>query len=383
MKLVGLEAKKLLLNKAVYIFTSACLIFNIILIVLTGGERDYIKYVGEVVNIAGDQVDASFMEYLEAQPENILRDRLIENCRGAEKIYDVFDTRTFFRNYYNEHYIETSFLVRLFYAKYEKLDGTVRLLNSANADLSVFAAEASNQVYSTLFTDVLKALLVEGIMIISLFTIFCFGIERQNLTDAVIYSSKKGRSLVKHKIVAAGVVSICFVLLLYIVTLTLFFTVWDFGGIWNTNVSSGFHYVTDLNLPYNKPFLTWAGFSVKKYFIASLFLEMAVLVVWWMVSSCISILSSHSAKGFMILAAFFILPYFLSHFFESLRLWWLFFINTFTISMLTLNQHLWFTEMGAFEILPWQEVLSVLTHLPVCSIILYIAIRIFRRKELS
>ena len=383
MKLAGLEAKKLLLTKAVYIFTGACLIFNIILIILTSSEREYIKYVGEVVNIAGDQIDDSFMEYLEKQPENILRDRLIENCRGAGKIYDVFDTRTFFRNYYNEHYIETSFLVRLFYAKYEKLDDPVRLLNSVNADLSVSAAEASNQVYSTLFTDVLKALLVEGIMIISLFTIFCFGIERQNLTDAVIYSSKKGRSLVKHKIVAVGVISICFVLLLYIVTLKLFFTVWDFGGIWNTNVSSGFHYVTDLNLPYNKPFLTWTSFSVKKYFFASLLLEMAVLVVWWLVSSCIGILSSHSVKGFMILAAFFVLPYFLSRFFESLRLWWLFFINTFTISMLTLNQHLWFTEMGAFEILPWQEVLSVLIHLVMCSIILYTAVRIFRRKELS
>ena len=222
-----------------------------------------------------------------------------------------------------------------------------------------------------------------SIMVISLFTIFCFGIERQNLTDAIIYSSKKGRSLVKHKIMAAGVVSVCFVLLLYILTLTLFFTIWDFNGIWNTNVSSSFHYVIDLNLPYNKPFLTWVSFSVKEYFISSLFLEMAVLVIWWMVSSCIGILSSHSVKGFMILAAFFILPYFFSHFFEGLRLWGLFFINTFTISMLTINQHIWFTEMGAFEILPWQEVLSVLIHLLMYSIILYAAIRIFRRKELS
>lgn len=383
MKLVGLEAKKLLFTKAVYIFTSACLFFNIIMIVLTSGERDYIKYVGEVVNIAGSQVNAPFMEYLEKQPEDILRDRLIENCRDAGKIYDVFDTQAFFRNYYNEHYIETSLLIRLFHEKYEKLDGSVRLLNSVNADLSMFAAEATSQIHSILFADVLKALLVEGIMITSLFTIFCFGIERQNLTDAIIYSSKKGRLLVKHKIMAAGVVSICFALFLYIVTLTLFFVVWDFGGIWNTNVSSSFHYVIDLNLPYNKPFLTWISFSVKEYFIASLFLEIAVLVIWWLVSSCIGILSSHSAKGFMILAAFFILPYFLSRFFESLRLWWLFFINTFTISMLTLNQHLWFTEMGAFEILPWQEVLSALLHLPACSIALCAAIRIFRRKELS
>lgn len=383
MKLAGLEAKKILNTKAVYIFTGACLIFNIILIILTSGAHDYIKYVGEAVDIAGDQIDDSFMEYLETQPENVLRDRLAESCRGAGKIYDVFDTQAFFRNYYNEHYLETSFLVRLFHAKYKKLDESVRLLNSVNADLSVYAVETTNHVHGILFTDVLKALLVEGIMIISLFTIFCFGIERQNLTDAIIYSSKKGRMLVKHKVVASGAVSICFVLLLYIVTLTLFFTIWDFNGIWNTNVSNSFHYVIDLNLPYNKPFLTWISFSVKEYFIASLLLEMAVLVSWWLVSSCIGILSSHSAKGFMILAAFFISPYFLSRFFEILHLWWLFFINTFTISMLTLNQHLWFTEMGVFEILPWQEVLSVLIHLPVCSIILYTAIRIFGRKELS
>lgn len=383
MKLIGFEAKKLLLTKAIYIFIGVCLIFNIILIILTSGERDYIKYVGEVVNITGDQIDDSFIEYLETQPENILRDRLIENCKSAEKIYDVFDTQAFGRNYYNEYYIETSFLVRLFYAKYEKLNESVRLLNSVNADLSVYAAETTNQVHSILFTYVLKMLLVEGIMIISLFTIYILGIEHQNFTTAIIYSSKKGRSLVKYKIVAAGIISICSILLLYLITLTLFFTLWDFDGIWNTNVSSSFNYVIDENLPFRKPFLTWISFSVKKYFTASLFLEIAVFVIWWLISSCIGILSNHSAKGFIILATCFILPYFLSVLFESLHLWWLFFLNTLTISSLTLNQHLWFTEMGVFEILPWQEVLSVLIHFLAYSIMLFYAIRIFKRKELS
>ncbi len=384
MKLIGFEIKKLLINKTLYFFIGVCLLFNITLIALTSGEHTYVNYVGEVIKGAGSQVNPSFVEYLGTQPESKLRNRLIQSCENAEKIYDFFDATALSEWYsdYDEYYVGSSYLQKLLFEKYAKLADSVQTLNSDNADLSVYAADATNRVHEVIFTNVLKALMVEGFVLISLLTIHIMDMERQNATAAIIYCSYKGRTLVKDKIFAAGIISICGILILYGVTLLFLFSVWHLGGIWDTNVSSSFHYVTDVNLPFTKPFLTWISFTVKEYFAASLLLEMALFVIWWLISSCIGILSSQSAKGFLITASSLIAPYFLSVLFGKLQLGWLYCLNTFSISMLTINQHLWFTEMGINELLPWQEILSCVIHLLISIFLLIAATKAFMRKDL-
>ncbi len=383
MKLIGLEIKKLLLNKVLYLFIGACLIFNFAIIALTSDERDFVSYVSETVNITGDQANAAFLEYLNAQPENPFRNRLIANCADAEKIYDSFDAVTMGKDwYYDEYYTRAPFLTGLLMKKYEKLNNYVQQLNLANADLSVYAADATNKVHDALFTYVLKSLLIEGFILISFLTIYTMVMERQNFTTAIVYCSRRGRSLVKDKMVAAGIVNACCILFLYVITLLILFSVWDLDGIWDSNVASCFHKVRDDNLPFDKPFLTWASFTVKEYFVASLLLEIILLAVWQLISSCVSILVCHSANGFLINAAILISPYFLSVFFVNQELWWLFYLNTFSISMLTLHQHLWFTDLGVYELIPWQEVWSAAIHLLVCVIFFFATVKRFKRKEL-
>ena len=383
MKLIGLEVKKILLNKALYLFIGTCLLFNFSMILFTSGERDFVSYVGETIDVVGDQVHAAFLGYLNAQPENSLRNRLIENCIGTEKIYDSFDAVKMGKDwYYDEYYTGAPFLTGLLMKKYAKLNDSVQQLNVDNADLSVYAADATNKVHDVLFIYVLKSLLVEGFLLISFLTIYTMGMERQNSTTAIVYCSRRGRSLVKDKMMAAGIVNACCILLLYAVTLLILFSVWDFGGIWDANVASCFHKVSDDNLPFQKPFLTWGSFTVKEYFAASLFLEMVLLAVWQLISSCVSILIHHSAKGFFVHAAILISPYFLSVFFVNLKLWWPFYLNTFSISMLTLHQHLWFTDLGVYELIPWQEVWSAAIHLLVFVILIFVAVKRFQRKEL-
>ena len=383
MQLIGLEIKKILLNRTLYLFIGSCLIFNFAMIVLTSGERAYVSYVGESIDNAGGQVNTTFLEYLNAQPENTFRDRLIENCADVEKIYDSFDAAALGEDwYYDKYYMGAPFLTGLLKNKYEALDNSVQRLDSDNADLSIYAADATGKVHDVLFTYVLKSLMVEGFIIISFLAIYIMGMERQNSTAAIVYCSRRGRVLVKDKMVAAGIVSAICVLFLYAITLLILFSVWDFGGVWETNVASCFHKVTDDNLPFQKPFLTWSSFTVKEYFTASLLLEMVLLAVWQFISSCIGILSSHSAKGFLVAAAILISPYFLSTFFVNMKLWWLFYLNTFSVSMLTLHQHLWFTDLGAYELIPWQEVWSAVIHLVACSFLFFATIKIFKRKEL-
>ena len=382
-QLIGLEIKKILLNRALYFFIGVCLIINFAMIALTSGEHTYVSYVGEVTNSTGDQVNSTFLEYLNTRPENAFHDRLIKNCANVEKIYDSFDAVALGENwYYDKFYMGSPFLSGLLKNKYEKLGNSVQRLDSDNADLSIYAVDATGKVHDVLFTYVLKSLMVEGFIIISFLTIYIMGMERQNSTAAIVYCSRRGRVLVKDKMVAAGIISACCILLLYVITLLFLFSIWDFGGIWETNIASCFHYVTDDNLPFQKPFLTWASFTVKEYFAASLLLEMVLLAVWQLISSCVGILSNHSAKSFLIADAILISPYFLSVFFSKLHWWWPFYLNTFSVSMLTLHQHLWFTDLGAYELIPWQEVWSAVIHLVVCIFLFFATTKIFKRKEL-
>ena len=384
MKLIGLEIKKLLLNKALYLFLGACLLFNFSMILFTSGERDFVSYVGKTINAAGNQVHAAFLEYLHAQPDNPFRNRLIGSCSAAGKIYDSFDVVKMGKDwYYDEYYTGAPFLTGLLMKKYEKLNDSVQRLNADNADLSVYATDATNKVHDILFTYVLKSLLLEGFLLISFLTIYTMGMERQNSTAAIVYCSRRGRSLVKDKMIAAGIVNAGCILLLYAATLLILFSIWDFGGIWDANVASCFHWVLDDNLPFQKPFLTWASFTVKEYFVASLLLEMILLAVWQLISSCVSMLIHHSARSFLVHAAILISPYFFSVLFVSLELWWPFYLNTFSISMLTFHQHLWFTDLGAYELIPWQEVWSAAIHLLVFIILFLLAVKRFQRKELA
>ena len=148
MKVIGLEIKKLLLNKALYLFIGACLIFNLSMILFTSGERNFASYVGETINAAGDQVNAALLEYLNTQPDTPLRNRLIENCAAMGKIYDSFDAVEMGKDwYYDEYYTGAPFLTGLLMKKYGKLNNSVQQLNLANADLSVYAADATNKVH--------------------------------------------------------------------------------------------------------------------------------------------------------------------------------------------------------------------------------------------
>ncbi len=383
MKLIKSEIKKLVFNKSLYFFLAICLTLNLALIAVTGGERSYIKYIGEITANAGDRINRSFLNYVSALPDSEFIDRLTAACAGAGKIFDSFDAAALGRNwYYDEYYIKSSFLHRMLYEKYEKLNNSVKLLNSENADLSVYGADATGNFHEALFTYTLKALMIEGFILISLLTIHIMGIERQSLTESIIYSSRRGRALVKDKMCAAWIVNTGCILLLYGSTLAFFFSVWDIGGLWEANVSSCFHLVTDVDLPFLKPFLTWTSFTVREYFTATLLLEAALLLVWQLISSCIGILCGSSAKGFLTAAACLTGPYFLPFVFKSLSCGWSFYINTFSISMLTLNQHLWFTDMGVYELLPWQETLSAGIHLSVCVPLFFTAIKIFKRREL-
>lgn len=355
MKYCLLEIRKILQEHFFVIFMVLCLLLNIGLCFADSTARNVTNHISAAEN----------------------------NLQG-EKIFNALNANTIGSFYYNEKYIESSVLNQWIKEKYENLQPAIDNLNSENADLSYFAGEYTNAVHEALFSLQIKALMLECIVLISLICVRSFSIEQQNDMVSIVYSSKRGRKLSRDKIVANGVVCALFCITLTIISLGIFFTAWDFSGLWNSNMSSSFHTVlADSNEPLNgKPFITWTSFTLKEYLLLSLVLMIGVLSAWWLISNIVALIVSKVVVSGSVLVSMIVLPFFGLLLLPGLHFARMFYLTTLTISTVVYCNQWWFTDLGSYSLFAYQEVWTILFHLIFGSIGICLGIRYFKRKEL-
>lgn len=350
-----LEIKKLLREKLFVIFVAICLCLNIGLCFFYSNAR-------AIVN-------------------RMSSEELLQN---GEKIYDELDGAALGKEYYNERYVDSSILSRLMKEKYATLQNAIDLLNDEDAGLSFYAGEITPAVHEALFVYQLKTLLIECVLLISFLCLRTFSMERQNETVSLLYSSHRGRHIAVDKVLANGIMVFFYSAVLIAVSLTVFFCNWDFSGLWNMNVASSFNYVTESNeIIFHKPFITWASMTLKEYFVYSLLLMGAILVVWWLISNIVALLVNNDLIGGILLAAFLCLPYFGMILFPGLHLALPFCLSTFTLSTVIYYSQMWFTDLGYYTLFAYQEMWIVLIHLLAAGFAIGFGFGCFRRKELK
>ncbi|SHK03238.1 hypothetical protein SAMN02745248_01597 [Hathewaya proteolytica DSM 3090] len=124
------------------------------------------------------------------------------------------------------------------------------------------------RMHSFLFNDLLTKLIYETMILIVLSTAFVLNYEFENKTATVIYSTRRGRNLIKDKLFSALIFAILATTIVVGTTLLIYFSVFDYSGLWGTSVSSCF--AQEFSIPY----LTWFTMSVGKY------LALSVLVIY-------------------------------------------------------------------------------------------------------
>lgn len=349
-----LEVKKLLQERLFLIFIVLCLCLNIGVCFSTPNVRTTVNQ---------DAASGTFLQ--------------------GEKIYDTLDTNVIGSYYYNERFINSSILNQWIKAKYEKLQASVDQLNIENADLSPFAGEITPAVHEALFACQLKAILLECIIIISLFGLRSFSIEQQMEMVSLVYCSRRGRKVARDKIIANGIVSALYCLFLNFISLTIFFISWDFSQLWDVNIASSFNYVLDSSDPIlRKPFITWTNFTLKKYFVCSMVLLIGVLLAWWLLTNIIAVIARNNRCGGIVLAAMLCLPFFGLILFPEFYLPRLFYLDTLTLSTVIYCNQWWFTDLGNYSLFAYQEVWTVVLHILIMSVGLGVGLRYFKRKEL-
>ncbi len=380
MRLFGWELRKIFQTPMIIVFLAVCLAFNVILIFTNTYDRDYIQFISGTVSRYGDTADEKFVLAVENQPDSEERDRLLSASSSVQKDFlkDI-ETQKFAEAYVKSAGI-SGFWADVLIAKYQTLDSVVARLAEEGADQTLYAAEVTNNLHRQLFDILLHAVLTEGIIAAFLSMLLIFGMESFYNTAEIVYSAKTGRKIVFSKIGAGFLCGLGSYVALTAVTLFVYFLVFDFSGIWNSNVSSQFHTVSDQVI--SKPFLTWESMTVLEYLWMQIALGAFLLLIFSLLGAVLGLLFQNSYLSFAILAAlwmlFLLLPdwlqkigWFGSSFAAALSPFWVWNI-----------QSGWFTDLGAGSPLPWWESVGVAVSIAFSVILLLAAKRKFYRKDL-
>ena len=116
--------------------------------------------------------------------------------------------------------------------------------------------------------------------------------EFENKTPLVIYSTKRGRSIILDKLlvsIGSGIVATTFIVG---ITLTGYFSIFSYKGLWHVPISNYFNWET------NFPFISWWNMSFAQYLISSIILVYICGILFTVITFILSIFIKNSYISF-------------------------------------------------------------------------------------
>ena len=380
MTLLGYELKKLFQLPGLWGFCALCLALNFMLIFSSDYSMSFFNETSTTASVLGQKVDHDFIAGLSEMRQTENRDILLSAVTGMTDIFDDFDTNSL-SQYYESMVAESPTAVHWMQSKYEKLSTRIIGLAENNASMEVYAGPITHDRHQFLFGTLLRAISSESCLLAALTVLYLMGYERLNRTMLTIGASQIGRRLWRTKVFAGIIAALMLYLLLAAFSLSLYFSVWDYSGIWSANVSSAFNYIRDFVIV--KPFITWADFTMAGYLAATLVLIAAMTVISSVSASIVGTLIQNTylaaltltilgAGGLAVTAAF-----------GSMKLWVAYELSNFLPVTLWVTQNIWFTESGISCILPWQETITALFGLLLFGFGMWLTLKCFYRKDIK
>lgn len=380
MTLLGYELKKLFRLPALWVFLALCLALNFMLIFSSENGLPFFNEISAAASVLGQRVDDGFITGLNEMQQTENRDILLEAVTGMTDEFDGFDTNSL-SQYYESMVEESPTAVRWMQNKYKKLSARITELAGSDASMDVYAGPMTHDSHQFLFGTLLRTISAESCILAALAVLYLFCYEKLNKTELTVCVSRIGRRLWWTKTAAGILAALAMFLLIAAVSLGVYFSRWDYSGVWCANVSSGFNYIQDVMMV--KPFITWGNLSVAGYLAATLALIAAMTVISSLVSAITRTLIQNTYVAalalLLICAGGFALPIA----FADLKLWAAYEISAFLPVTLWTTQNIWFTESGASSILPWQETITAALGLLLLGCGTWLALRRFYRKDIA
>lgn len=369
MRIIINECKKALTSPvllALFIVFSA---FNIFVIISSSDHKEEVKMVNEIIDQYGRDITANSRERLESDIQIDLAELNRMTASEFTSIHEFFDGLRFEdQEKYNEkqwEFFNRLQLKEMYFNIAKSIDesyGEIDIQKLAEAEINKYnlsgnAAETLLHEYekfsdrfdemvqngehkqwffvgkayfmhSFLFKTVFLHIIIEALLLIVLTTALITTYEFESKTHLVAYSTKRGRKLMKNKLLASVTVATIIAVFLFAITLGTFFTVFDYSHVWNTSISSAF------NWEYNFPNVAWWDLSVGVFLIGVIALVFIVLLLFVGLTFALSVAVKNSYITFFSIAALFILLWLLPSFMPTSSI--LLFVTAYTLPTLLL-----------------------------------------------
>lgn len=382
MRILKFEIKKLLSLPMLWVFLLLCLMLNSALIIgsvyHTNATR-YVQYISETVSVTGTQMGQSFDQSLAIMPKNEWHTLFTSETANAEDTFTDANTTEIGKLFVSRIGL-SGFWEKQMTTKYEKLQASVNELSEQKAGLSVYVAGMTYALHQLLFFTLFRAITTEACLLAILMMLYALGFEAQNRTESIVYSTHCGRKAQRCKLIAGLITSILTFVILSGLSLLLFFTIFDFSGIWESSVSSRFNYIQYAG--FRKPFWTWIPFTVRGYLLAMVALSAALTMVFALFGALIGLLCRNTYVGFVIFLALALCMMALPYLCASLQLWGGYFLSELLPVPLWYCSSQWLTDMGDIALLPWHESLGLAGNTVVLLLLNWLALGKFKRKDM-
>lgn len=357
MRILKFELLKLIQTPMFWVFAVLSIGFNAFIIIGDGYWADELNQFSREVYASGEYKDPEIGDVYADYTSEFYAERIIDslNLNGITE--------------------------KLMRSKYEKMQVVADDFSEQGISYYFYADGLTTVIHKQLFSSVMRLILTQAILFAALAMLCSFGFERQGKTESVVYPSRTGRKITRYKYLAGLIFGAAGFAVIAGGTFAVYFSVWDYSGFWQSNVSSAFNTVSDV-VTGVRPFITWQSLTVAEYFAAVVGLGFALTMIFTALAGVVGLLFRNTYTSFGVFGLLTLSMMFLCMLFGNIGLPGLYFATTFTpvITWYTVQQ--WFNDMGSLSIIPWQEVWAVALNAVLLTLLTIVSMRIFNRKDL-
>lgn len=393
------EFKKIISSPIFIVLTLIFLLYNTMTIINKSHIRNDLKVLNEIVSEVGyainDEMMINFQKYYENELNNA-------NKLLKEKAYSSYDTiGEFFENNYvydgghskftNDEvdFLDKVSTIEAYYflssdleigyddidinkmaegelskspynekvnsiikENYDKFAIRFNELKENGEHKNLFFYGKAYEMHSFLFKDIFTAMIYEIMILIVLATGFIVNYEFENNTAQVAYSTKRGRNLIKDKMIVALGTTILLTTIIIAITLSIYFSVFDYSGLWGVSISN--YFAQEVAMPY----MAWWNMSILKYLITVIFVVYILEIIFCGIAFILATFIKNTYIVFgvfaMMIGSGMLLPIFIPNSLDVII------ASVYTPFTLIINPSWWFMMRSGLQIYKYYEVITLL-----------------------
>ncbi|KOS64018.1 ABC transporter permease subunit [Lysinibacillus sp. FJAT-14222] len=410
MNITWLEMKKALYSPTILILLVLFSIFNIFTIISNSYVRDELKIANDIIEKYGETFNDDILGKMQ-EDLNVDVKKLNPQFQDVNAFINSMNDEKYQNSTLAEqHEIDGIHLMQLYInlgksldERYAKLnietlkEGTIADFGLTNWSADVITKEfdklndrftemketkeykkwffaSAYRMHSELFQNLIRKVAMEGVLLVVLLTALITNYEFEHRTQLVTYATKKGRLLMRHKLIASVLTTLLILLPLFGISLVTFFTVYDYSGVWTAPITSG------LNWEYKWPYITWWPIELWKYLFLTITILVIALLIISLLTFCVSTFLRNSYLTWILCISILVSMFVVPMFFNGMPT--LLLLMHFNLTLLLLNPHQYFSGVSNLMMFEYHEVWTLVLWGLISLLCVTYVFRRFNRKDL-